>query len=391
MKKLISMVLAVCMVLTLMPCAFAAEAQSAADKFTDVPSDAWYLKELDYAVYNGYISGTSATTFSPDGSLTRGQFVTILGRMLGVDTSKYTTTPFKDVDMKSWYGSYVEWARANGVVNGTSATTFAPNSNLTVEQMGVILSNYINNSGLVLECHTTANPYSDFSDISSWAVVGMLAMQQYGIITPIGSDGRVNPRSVASRAQGAVALVRMAKFAGIGVEPPVQQKPTEQDDVVVSDKWTHYAEAYTVAVGVHDELWASGKLTTSMTEKEKAIVYYRWMSENCEYHDSTLYPNRHNPHGALVEGVAVCDGLAYAYGMLLELEGIKYVCVPSLKNRHMFNEVVLDGDWYHVDVTSGVLFLDPIGDGRYNERLYQRYVDEYFGTPISGPSIPVDD
>ena len=120
------------MCLSLVPSAFAAEG-ALVDKFTDVPADAWYRDELDYAVYNGYISGTSSTTFSPDAKVTRGQFVTILGRMFGADTSKYTTTKFEDVDIKSWYGPYVEWARDKGIVNGISSKAFAPTNNITVE------------------------------------------------------------------------------------------------------------------------------------------------------------------------------------------------------------------------------------------------------------------
>ena len=84
MKKLISVFLTVVMALALVPGAFAAEAASV-DKFTDVPADAWYRDELAYALYNGYISGTSDETFDSDALVDRGQFVTILGRMLQVD------------------------------------------------------------------------------------------------------------------------------------------------------------------------------------------------------------------------------------------------------------------------------------------------------------------
>ena len=72
-KKLLSLALALVMCLSLVSSALAAETVSAADKFTDVPNGAWYLDELEYAVHNGYISGTSASTFSPDAQVTRGQ------------------------------------------------------------------------------------------------------------------------------------------------------------------------------------------------------------------------------------------------------------------------------------------------------------------------------
>lgn len=137
---------------------------------------------MEYAVYNGYISGTSATTFSPEGNITRGQFVTILGRMLKVDTSAYTSSKFEDVDMKSWYGPYVAWAASEGYVNGTSSTTFAPGNNITVEQMGTILANYIRKSGVVLTGTHPMVPYADSGTISTWARVNMELMREHNLL-----------------------------------------------------------------------------------------------------------------------------------------------------------------------------------------------------------------
>lgn len=87
MRKFVSLILSLTICFSLIPSAFAVETVSADNKFTDVPASAWYLDELNYALANGYISGTGDNTFSPSGNITRGQFVTILGRMLGVSTS----------------------------------------------------------------------------------------------------------------------------------------------------------------------------------------------------------------------------------------------------------------------------------------------------------------
>lgn len=105
--------------------------------FTDVPQGAWYTEELAQALESGFVSGTSSTTFSPSANVTRGQFVTMLGRMLDVNTADYTAKTFDDVDPSSWYGPYVSWAAEKGYVNGVSKTTFAPSNNITFEQMGV--------------------------------------------------------------------------------------------------------------------------------------------------------------------------------------------------------------------------------------------------------------
>lgn len=208
MKKLISLFLAVILALSLVPSAFAVEGASA-DKFTDVPADAWYREELEYAVYNGYISGTSATTFSPDSPVTRGQFVTILGRMLKVDADNGTTW-FSDVPETAFYAPYVGWAASNRYVNGTSSTTFAPNNNITVEQMGTILANYIRISGVVLTGTTPQEQYADANTISGWAKDNMEMMRQYGLL-PVDSKGNVSPRKAVTRAEAAVSLEQFSK------------------------------------------------------------------------------------------------------------------------------------------------------------------------------------
>ena len=503
-KKMLSLALALVMCLSLIPCAFAAEV-SAADKFTDVSANAWYLDELNYAVYNGYISGTSATTFSPDATITRGQFVTILGRMLNVSTSG-GSTKFTDVDAGSWYAPYVAWAAQNGYVNGTSSTTFSPEATITVEQMAVIISNYITKSGVELSGYTASTNYKDTSSISSWAVSSMETMRQYGLLVT-DAAGNVNPHKSVNRAEGAVSLVRLAKATGLGVEPVIEQKPvangqvklvpntpvladkgitmadllpgeyefikshmaddtdaadnnvrymlkngicavvveyeydadgyqqyvdssgwlsfgndaycynyldtlakypefgyigvqyvgvgsgllftidnptysshtweelrdTQSGDAVSDEKLSAYnamkasdelrsitSDALDSAIALHDSLWASGKITSAMTQKQKARVYYDWLIAHCSYdYDSMTLSfggeenSAYLAYGALVEGKAVCQGYTAAYDILLRLEGIDCVGVTCQSANHGWTEATLDGVTYHIDPTWG--------------------------------------
>lgn len=382
-KKMLSLALALIMCLSLMPSAFAAES-TRASKFTDVPSDAWYYNELDYAVYNGFISGTSATTFNPDGSLSRAAFVTIMGRMLGAPTSG-GSTKFTDVDPDSWYAPYIAWASENGYVNGTSATTFTPNANLTVEQMSAILSNYISKSGVELSGYTASANYKDASSVSGWAVANVETMRQYGLLH-IDANGNVNPRKDASRAEGAYTLVKFAQGAGLGEAPTIIQNPTTTQKPTTTGSVTYDAILYcenameekghVAAVQVHDELWASGKITSSMTQKQKARVYYDWLIQHCVYGDSLvefdwksiceqggyeygyvvemwLDEPSFYAYGALVEGRAVCEGYARAYQALLTTESIECGLVASFGGDHMWNTAVLDGVSYHIDTTWG--------------------------------------
>ena len=382
-KKLLSLALALVMCLSLMPSAFAAEGASV-DKFTDVPADAWYREELAYAVYNGYISGTSATTFSPEGNITRGQFVTILGRMLKVDTGAYTSSKFTDVDMGSWYGPYVAWAADKGFVNGTSSTTFAPTANITVEQMGTIVANYISKSGVVLTGTTPQEQYADANTISGWAKDNMELMRQYDLLS-VDGKGNVSPRKAATRAEAAVSLVRLAQSAGWGTAPAIEQDLNATQRAVAEK-----------VKAIHDELWATGQITGTSTEKDKAIAYFRWMCANTDYgarsfdnpeedidwhelEDSNNglipVPEAHSACGPLLLGKGVCQGLTDAYRLLLDTEGITNRLRSG--DNHIWNIVTLDGKEYEIDLTEAVS-VTKWADGSLSEVLFKENVQKQF-------------
>lgn len=357
------------------------------DKFTDVPADAWYRDELAYALHNGYISGTSETTFAPDALVTRGQFVTILGRMVNADVSQFKTTQFEDVNITSWYGPYVEWARSTGIVNGVSSKQFAPDNNITVEQMSVMVSNCI--SKLSLSPKAAPVVYSDMSSVSTWAVSGVEAMAEYNLLT-VDAASNINPHKQATRSECTVSLVRLAQSTGIGVYPTAGKNDISQEMYEAY----HGAEVEAKVKSVHDELWASGKVTSSMSEKEKAIAYFRWMIENTTYGcisfenpdvsiDFHLYSpgelpwESHSACGPLLLGKGVCDGLAGAYMLLLESEGIDVRFVVDADLVHAWNIIVLDGIEYKVDMVEGDS-ISRNADGSINEILYKTNVMKQF-------------
>lgn len=383
-KKMLSFVLALMMCLSLMPSAFAAEAKRPSDKFTDVPANAWYKSELDYAVANGYIAGTSDTTFSPDASITRAQFVTILGRMLTFDFKAGSYT-FEDVEAGSWYAPYVGWAASRGYVNGYSSKEFGPNNVITVEQMGTILANYINKSGVTLWSYQASPVYADASSISGWAKSNMELVRQYGLMVTDAS-GKVNPQKTVSRAEGTVSLVRLAKAMGMGKDPGATP------DVIVtnpSGTKTYYYSIMSeediacleVVIRAYNDLHESGMITDTTPLKDRTIYYAWWLTVHSGYDNSYSLPNRHTAYGALVEGKAVCDGLAYAYKMLMDYEGIECVFVPDYEARHAYNEVLIDGAWYEVDPQQvGSLSGNP--DGSFSQRGFDRMYQKYLTTPV---------
>lgn len=122
-KRIISLLLVVSMVLSLLPVSALAAGtkDTAADSpFTDVKPGDWCYDAVLYAKANGFFSGTSETTFSPNGTMTRGMFVTVLGRMAGIDPAKYGgDTGFTDVPEGMYYAPYVKWAAQYGITGGT--------------------------------------------------------------------------------------------------------------------------------------------------------------------------------------------------------------------------------------------------------------------------------
>ena len=109
-------------------------------------------------------------------------------------------------------------------------------------------------------------------------------------------------------------------------------------------------EAMAAAIAVHDQLWADGLITTDMTEREKALVYYTWICDNCVYdygaNDASL---SHIPYSLFSNGTAVCDGYTGAYNLLLKLEGIS--CTALANSDHIWTVAVLDGTQVHIDTT----------------------------------------
>lgn len=191
---------------------------SAGEIFTDVNSDDWFYPEVTRAYETGIISGTSQTTFSPQDPMTRGQFVAILGRIEGVDTSDYFgfENNFNDLT-QDYYIPYISWAYENGIVSGHSETAFGPDEPITREQIAAIFDRYINAMCYQLPNAPQISKFNDAAKVSSWAKSSMEAMRLYGII--VGDNyGNCNPLTGASRAEGTAMLIRFYDLAVAATE-----------------------------------------------------------------------------------------------------------------------------------------------------------------------------
>ena len=172
--------------------------------FTDVAADRWsytYIKQMYDA---GVVSGMTPTTFEPAGDVTRAQFVTMLAGLTKADVSKYPATSFRDVPEGAWYAPYVNWALANGIVSGTSATTFSPDAKITRQDMAVMLYQYTQRYDVALQ-QQTVTPFTDESSISAYALPAVQALHRAGVISGM-PDGSFQPFGTATREQACVVL-----------------------------------------------------------------------------------------------------------------------------------------------------------------------------------------
>lgn len=146
---------------------------SGIDLMKDVKADDWYYDAVDFALLIGYFKGTTPTTFSPEATMTRAMFVTVLGRMYGVEDSNAfdpVKTKFEDVDASAYYASHVAWATEEGIVKGVTATAFNPNGYVTREEMCAFLVRFATANDISFETGQDGDiVFADAAKISKWA------------------------------------------------------------------------------------------------------------------------------------------------------------------------------------------------------------------------------
>lgn len=179
-------------------------------QFIDVPGDHWANEYITFLAEKGLVNGIGDSVFAPANTVTRAAFVTILGRLAGVDISQYNTTEFTDVEPDSWYGPYISWASQNGIVNGYGERKFGPGDNITREQMAVLIMRYVAFAGLTLPSVNEGEEFADGDQISEYAVDAAVLAQKAGIIT--GKPGGVfDPKGTALRAEISAVIYRLIK------------------------------------------------------------------------------------------------------------------------------------------------------------------------------------
>ena len=212
--------------------------------FTDITGH-WAADNILFAASRGLLSGTSDTTFSPDTGMTRGMFMTALGRLAGINPDSYQTGKFTDVKADAYYAPYVNWAAQTGIVEGVTDTTFAPDTNINREQMAVIMKNYAAKLGYDLPQTLKAVTFADNTQISSWAKDAVKSMQQAGILAGK-VNNRFDPKGTATRAEVATVLRR---FVEIVIDPQAANGWQQND----SGQWNYYRNGESVKGWLSEE------------------------------------------------------------------------------------------------------------------------------------------
>ena len=203
-----------------------ADASCPTDSFSDISSDAWYHDGVHWAIAQGVMNGVGNNSFDPNGSTTRAMVVTMIWRLAGEPENK-TNAGFRDVKDGAWYAQAVNWAAENGVVTGYSDTVFAPNDNVTREQLAVILNRCAGSSGadgealakIVLAMFGTIDPstfygekinvpFDDADSVSDWAVSGVNWAWNAGVLNGK-TEKLLAPQDNATRAEVASMFLRM--------------------------------------------------------------------------------------------------------------------------------------------------------------------------------------
>lgn len=190
-------------ILTLTLCMGLSAPALAARTFTDVPADYWAYDAIQYVTDEGLFSGTSGTTFTPGGTMTRAMLWVVLARMDGVDTSTASG--------EAWYQTGLDWAVKAGISDGTT-----PNGSITRAQFAAMLYRYAEYAGVDTTADTsTLSQFTDTGSIPSYAIEPLAWAVGSGIVSGT-SATTISPSGSATRAQVATMLMRYAQAFGDG-------------------------------------------------------------------------------------------------------------------------------------------------------------------------------
>ncbi len=186
--------------------------QTVAD-FTDIQMDRWYYTAVSYAVLNDVMDGVAPDRFSPGGTTTRAQFYQVLYNLEG-NPEQTEMSGFTDVGDDRWFAQAIAWAANNGLTDGVGNNRFAPNKEITRQEIAKAMDDYLDAFD-DLEVDTSDTDLSKFTDaasISSWAEDGVETLVTLGLLNG-NANGKLNPKGNATRAELSQIMYNYSKAA----------------------------------------------------------------------------------------------------------------------------------------------------------------------------------
>lgn len=183
--------------------------------FTDVARDAWYYGDVSYVYQNGLFNGVTGSSFAPGGKMQRCMMTTVLHRLAGEPAVGYSAL-FQDIPDGQWYTAGTIWAGRLGVVTGVGGGRFDPFSNVTRQEIAVILHRYAAGMGLNVSGRADLSRFPDAGSVASWGGDAIAWAVDAGIIS--GSNGSLLPDGDATRAEVAAMLRRFTDWSALGAQ-----------------------------------------------------------------------------------------------------------------------------------------------------------------------------
>lgn len=264
--------------------------------FADVPADAWYAPAVQTCAEQGLFQGTSPTTFSPDLSMTRGMFVTVLGRVENIDPTQADTSGFMDVPEDAYYAGYVGWAARSGIVAGVSDSVFEPERSISRQEICTIVHRYLVWKDVSLQTVPSAQ-FADDAQIAEWAKESVYVCRSAGIVCGVG-DNHFAPDVAARRCEAAQIFKNLLAVLEDALEPemPVIRYVAHRGYHVQAPENTMPAFAAAVEAG-----YQFLESDVHFTKDGVAVL--------C--HDSTINATARNADGSKIVGVKSIQFMTY--------------------------------------------------------------------------------
>lgn len=346
-----------------------------ASTYQDVADSDWHTEAIEYVTAIDLMQGVGNGNFQPNQPLTRAQVATLLYRLTGSPKTEYVGQ-FQDVPRDEWYANSVSWAYQQGVVNGTSETTFSPSTNITREQLAVMIKNYVKTTGTKLKVAANAlYRLKDCWSVSPYAEGGVTMMCEAGLMNPDGQYN-FNPRNNVTRADAAVVFMRLSKaLAGEQLTGMfIPNTAIDFSKLSLSQK-----EKDAQALNVAEQIAAV--IPTDKSDIERVMMaahIVSFYSKFCTYTMSG--PDYNTAYGVFIKGEYSCAGSARALGLVLTCMGFQWKHINQNQYSHQWCELNIDGRTVVADGQTGEVGYKTGNSVEYVSHPFVSFVDPWPST-----------